>query len=657
MLDSQTVKSVMTATTSAIIAEPIKIVIQTWLTPKIDKLLNMGKISFGLEHDIITIFAEYLNRTYAEEKSVNVLALGLQQVKLDEVYIPLRIFTEGKKGSITINKFDLDFVEQFQKIVIEDTAGMGKTTLMKKLFTSAIEQNIRIPIFIELRNLVSDRDIVDEIAESVNSINCNSIGKDLVRELISTGDFIFFLDGYDEIAFQHKQGVTKNLLKFISKARKNIFILTSRHDDSLACFGQFQKFEIDNLKNEEAFELFEKYDSITGLNIKAELVHQISSDITANSFSELKSFLGNPLLASLLYLTFKYKRDIPSSKIDFYRKVYDALYESHDLSKSSYKRHKYSGLSCGDFQKILMKLGFLCLRENVNDYTKDKLLELINQAKNSPYYSNIPADAILKDLIETVPLMTCIGLNYKWSHKSFMEYFSALFIDSKINKEEILKNIFASQNFIIYINMLDFYYELNRQLFDKIFIYPVLKKYLAYIERTCGKSSNDYELLYFEILYNRCFYISDFIKSNDTVETTKGYKLIRRTGRRYMPCIDAKAKDQIISIYIKDNKVDTLTRLLSLKSNNLITYITAIKGKQEYLDLKDNNCFCFEDNNQLSLDTIQNRILFLSNIYGVRATIKDRRSLLYIDYQKAKEYLLLIEEEIKRREEDIFSNL
>ncbi|MEM5626376.1 hypothetical protein AAHB47_21180 [Bacillus wiedmannii] len=64
-------------------------------------------------------------------------------------------------------------------------------------------------------------------------------------------------------------------------------------------------------------------------------------------------------------------------------------------------------------QKILMKLGFLCLRENVNDYDKNKILKLIDKAKNSPYFKDIQEELIFKDLLETVPLFTIDGLSYK----------------------------------------------------------------------------------------------------------------------------------------------------------------------------------------------------------------------------------------------------
>ncbi|WP_023989757.1 NACHT domain-containing protein [Paenibacillus polymyxa] len=255
-------------------------------------------------------------------------------------------------------------------------------------------------------------DIVDYIFETLNKLN-QKHSKEFVLEVINRGDFIFFFDGYDEISFQHKQAVTGNLKRFISNASENIFFLTSRPDDSLLSFGQFQKFEILDLNKDEAFRLIERCDEITGLDLSEKIINQINEYFETKEYSALETFLTNPLLVSFLYVTFKHKNNLPSLKIDLYRKVFDALYELHDLSKDSFKREKYCGLSSGNLQKILMKLGFLCLKENVNDYDKGKIIKLISQAKDTSYFSEVQEENILKDLIETVPLLTKIGFRFK----------------------------------------------------------------------------------------------------------------------------------------------------------------------------------------------------------------------------------------------------
>ncbi|WP_456364879.1 NACHT domain-containing protein [Priestia aryabhattai] len=669
MQDEFLTRTAITAA-STVVVEPIKHIINTWVKPKLEEIKQKNQINEKLEEYAFQVFSEYLKRTYRDQNNINVIALGLQQVTLETTYIPLTIQSLEKKERITLDSYNEAFATKYKKIVIEDTAGMGKSTLMKKLFISAIQKNVGIPIFIELRHLTEQNDILDTILENINPLH-GIHNKDFILEVIDRGDFIFLLDGYDEIPFQHKAQVTKHIKKFISKASNNIFFLTSRLDDSLYSFGEFQKFEINYLNEEEAFSLIKKYDSITQLDLAPLIIKQIKENINGESFSELDSFLGNPLLVSFLYLTFKHNRDIPSLKIDFYRKVYDALFELHDLSKDSFKREKYSGLSSAELEKILMKLGFLCLKENVNDYDKNKILKLISQAKKSAYLKDLSENLILKDLLETVPLLTTVGLGFKWAHKSFMEYFAAYFIDTQNNREEILNNISNSANLTIYINTLDFYYDIDRQVFDKIFVYPILKKFISFIKASgINPHTEKDKLQYLELLFNRLFVLdydetsigSIQMKTKDAEwEESKGILVeyySKRTSdiRTYSLVKALTGSDMALYQFVKDNKVETILRLLAGKRNKLLKTLY-----QEYLFPQqggDTHIYSWEnlDIKNLSNEEILERNLNIINIFG-SINGESNIHLYSIDYFEALKYKDLIEEEMSIRDDDLFTNL
>ncbi|PEQ27060.1 hypothetical protein CN471_31175 [Bacillus thuringiensis] len=642
---------------SGLILEPVKHVLNTWLKPKLEESKQKRGIDRKLETFAFEVFSDYLNRTYEAQNNINVIALGLQQIKVKQIYVPLTIYSEEKREEICINEYKEDFSERYKKVVVVDTAGMGKSTLMKTMFISAIEQNKGIPVFIELRNLTKEKDIIDVIVENISTLK-ETHDKDFLMEVIHRGDFIFFLDGYDEIPFQYKQDVTRQLKRFISLAGNNIFYLTSRPDESLASFGEFQQYEIRDLKIEEAYKLIKKYDDVIQLNLYKSIIKQIDDNITQQRFSELESFLGNPLLVSFLYLTFKHKKDIPALKIEFYRKVYDALFESHDLSKDSYKRDKYSGLSSGSMQKILTKLGFLCLRENVNDYDKNKILKLIGQAKNSPYFKDIHEELIFKDLLETVPLLTIEGLSFKWAHKSFMEYFAAYFIDNQENREEILNNIYNSSNFSIYLNMLDFYYDIDRNLFDKVFVYPIIKKFLEYINiHSTNPTENSLKLQYLETWFNRGM-ISNYGEDVKKLPSHKVNWKVREKNIKDMfsdqiPPINNYKIRRMVSgnesqqIFLeKDIKVEYILKILKNKRSNLIKKL----NRKTFSYYEERSFASYYEN--LRLDEIDEDVLR----FQLEAYINTSDGFA-IDYLEALKYKELIEEEIQLKEEDLFKNL
>ncbi|WJE23051.1 NACHT domain-containing protein [Bacillus cereus] len=668
-MDDLITKTVITAA-SGIIAEPVKHILNTWLKPKLEELKQTRDINEKLETFAFDVFSEYLINTYQQNKYVNVIALGLQQIKLEDIYIPVKIYSDEKKEQIVVNGYDTEFVDKYQKIAIEDTAGMGKSTLMKKLFISSIEENAGIPIFIELKDLSEEKDIIDVILEKINQLK-NTHSREFIIEVINKGDFIFFLDGYDEIPFQYQQSVTRQLKQFILNASHNTFFLTSRPIDSLYSFGQFQKFEIMELKKQEAFSLFQKFDNITQLDLSVGVIQHIEENLKSRQFSDLESFLGNPLLASFLYLTFKHKMDLPTVKIEFYEKVYDALFETHDLSKDSFKRDKHCGLSKRQMQKILMKLGFICLKENENDYDRNKLLKLIGEAKSSPYYKEVDEGLILTDLEETVPLFSRVGMNYKWSHKSFMEYFAAYAIDSGKRQEEVLTKIHNSINFPVYLNMLDFYYEIDRQMFDRIFVYPIVNQFIRFINASGINPNEDVnKLKYLACLFNRILvferdssvlkFKSDSRSRIDFEGTVDAMKLkhskeIPEIANYSLHYGSSSSRKYCSVVLTKEKKIEHVLNLLINKNSKLVkTY-----SREEYRAFITNeempmSIICGWTNSAISnIDEIEldNRINLMLGLFG-NIKGRGRSGITVIDYFTALEYKELIESEMRSQQEN-----
>lgn len=207
-----------------------------------------------------------------------------------------------------------------------------------------------------------------------------------METLFVDGEFIFFFDGYDEISSSNKAFVTKNIQDFVAKAPNNKYILTSRPEEELACFGEFQEFRIRELKKVESYDLLRKYD------ISGKTSRLLISKLKTGNYSMINEFLKNPLLVSLLFAVFDFKQTIPLKKHIFYRQVFDAYFDSHDLSKGdSYVHEKKSNLDLDDFDKVMRKIGYECLRKQKIEFEKDELLKIIDSAKSG--FSNLKYDS------------------------------------------------------------------------------------------------------------------------------------------------------------------------------------------------------------------------------------------------------------------------
>jgi len=465
----------------------IKSLVDTFVTPKLEKFRDKNKL-VGTEKMIPTEedFTEYFHRTYKRLIVVNTLVFNNSQIFLNEIFLPLTLrSTNDPNLKVKVEGFPKSISDEFGNILITDMAGMGKSTLMKKIFIDSIHGNYGIPIFIELRRLNKNKTILDEIQEQLNSINKHFDSK-ILLDLLAEGGFILIFDGYDEIPLADKDIVTQNLQDFISKTFNNRFFFTSRPEKALSCFGNFQEFKIEPLNKKEAYELLRKYDK------KGRISQLLIQKLQETEMSNIEEFLTNPLLVSLLFTAFEYKQAIPFKKYLFYRQVYDANFESHDLTKGdSYIHNKYSRLEIDDFHRVLRHIGFNCFSLQKIEFTKDELLKLIKESKDFCVGLNFKESDFLQDVIKTVPIFTQDGNYFRWSHKSLQEYFAAQFIylDSKQKQNSILEKIYNHSNLENFANILDLYYDMDYKTFRNVIELNLLEEYKIFSERYFEKNT------------------------------------------------------------------------------------------------------------------------------------------------------------------------
>jgi hypothetical protein len=464
-----------------VIANLILPLIKDLILPKIENFTKMESVNnFDAEAFALNV-ETYLSQRYEKFLVIDTLVFPNKQTLFKLLYEPLTIVTNqfNEEIRIKIDGYPKKFLPNFIRTIIEDTAGMGKSTITRKLFLSAIEENAGIPILIELRQINKNNDFITEIQNQLSPLG-NKISIENLLQLISKGDFIFLLDGFDEISKVDKEFVIKDLHKFIEKANENYFLITSRQEDSLVSFGDFQKFSVKPLNTKEAHNLIRRYDGYSFKPIANDLIQQLKE----KKGESLNDFLSNAFLVSLLYKSFDYKKDIPIRKSQFYRQVYDALFESHDLSKEGYlKRDKNCNLHLDDFDRVLRHIAYFTSIENKVEYDKDYIINIIEKAKKHTPDLTFKASDYLQDLLETVPLFKKDGNFIKWAHKSLQDYFSAkfLWIDSKQNQITILEKIYNDKDNQRFYNVLDLFFELDQNLFEETILYWLLLDFENYV--------------------------------------------------------------------------------------------------------------------------------------------------------------------------------
>lgn len=467
----------------------IKTTIDSWLAPAIAKLAKSRELSKNLKPDrVAKCFEEYLLRTYARLSFMNTIVFGNQQRRIQDLYIPLTVRSHAPtEETFFINGWLEEFIPAFKRVIITDTAGMGKSTILKWMFLCSLGISKGIPVFIELRTLSANKSILEKIHEELCPID-KPFDKDLLLQLLKLGQFVFFLDGFDEVAFEDRRAVTEDLQGFISKAFDNLFILASRHETALTSFGEFREFTIKPLSKEEAYSLLRKYDETS------EHAEALIEELEASKYEQLKDLMVNPMLVSLLYKAYSYKPKVPFKKQIFYRQVFDALFDMHDSTKGgAFVRKKHSSLDIDEFHLVMRDLGFTTAKMGKIEYERDEISDIIKKVRERNTTILFPPAALLDDLVTTVPLFNKEGEQFKWAHKSVQDYFASQFIafDTKGNEAALLTRIYENGHARRLENILDLLHDTDNKSFRRVLLARVLKDYISHYEKSYLKSFSE----------------------------------------------------------------------------------------------------------------------------------------------------------------------
>lgn len=442
-------------------------------------------VSPYVEEKVITKFKS--RKAYSEFKSnaekyladvagqcsvINTIAFQNAPKKLADLYMPLTLLGEASGNKIIVDD-DCDVFDFDNRVLLVDNAGMGKSTISKKIIINVVNNEIEgIPIYFEMRRL-TESSLVTQIGKKLGLVEdvCSSVLKEL--------PLVCVFDGVDETPEKLQINAIEGINEFSNCFPNAKVVITSRNEIYLSEFHTFSRYSINKLTKAEAFDLIRKYDPEELFSEK--LINDIDSSSKEIGIHE---FLSTPLYVSLLFCAYRHKSVVPRKRSLFYAQVYDALFESHDLSKEvGFIREKASGLDSSNFHAVLRRLGFWCLKnEGRLNFKRDELEITIKTIIDEMSEIETSTESYVKDLITSVPLFVKEGAVVGWSHKSLMEYFAAMFIcsDVKDRQEEVLLKLYKADSHGKFLNIIDlcsdidysgFKFSIGKHVFDEYIDY------------------------------------------------------------------------------------------------------------------------------------------------------------------------------------------
>ncbi len=461
----------------------------------IEKILGSLK-GYGSEkikqHQVKTgkAFKDYLESAIIKYSKVKTVIYGATPVFLYSTYTELNL-KDSYDNIITASNVS-NLLKFDNNLIISGIAGSGKSTLLKYLFLNSIENGNHIPIFIELRDINNtELSFIEFIYTSLEKLNFNLKKEDLVTALES-GNLIFFLDGLDEVSYIIRDKIEKGIIELSSKYNKNFFLISSRPNENFIGWNTYTELEVLPLSKQQAMNLVDQIDYFP-LETRNRFLDELKSIL----YEEHYSFASNPLLLTIMYLSFSFNANISRKINGFYEDAFEALYRRHDASKLGFRRKKYLDLDIRDFKSVLSCFSLLSYFRGYYEFSSSQLIKFIDESKEITQQLEINSEKFFLDMYNSINILIRDGQKYVFSHRTFQEYFSAFYISQlpKELKPNFITKIFKERPLD---KVLDFLFENDRQNLEVFLIIP----YFEEIKDKIEFGSKGWEWKYISLLYN-----------------------------------------------------------------------------------------------------------------------------------------------------------
>ena len=404
------------------------------------------------QHSVIAKpnFKAYLTSAKNKYSTIKTLLYNDQPKPFYDFYvcnnIERRIPIPGKHRSsyklITIADVTVKTLSECSRFVIlAGTGGLGKSMMMRHLLLNSVdnyEDEFILPVFIALKDFDETVDSVFEYAYSKVTSLCDEITKDQFEVLLHKGKCLLLFDGLDEIGSSNAKRFERDLEVFTDKYPENHFVISSRPYQSFISYSRFTVLQLKPFSKVQALKLIDNLEFRPDEPIIKE---KFRTEINDNLYRTHSTFIENPLLLTIMLLTFEHYAEVPSKMHVFYREAFSALSIKHDASKGAFRRPLKTGLTADKFADYFAEICSRSYHDEKFELTEDEFAKYYDVLKEREKVEDTTTTAsdFLFDLCSNMCLMYFESGKFHFTHRSFQEYFCALYFSKQ--KDKTLKNI------------------------------------------------------------------------------------------------------------------------------------------------------------------------------------------------------------------------
>ncbi|WP_128891191.1 NACHT domain-containing NTPase [Erythrobacter sp. HKB08] len=423
-----------------------------------------------LYHTLADAYSPFLEKTYRRVSTIRTFLRPTESIDLLQAYIPVKLTDREQDYSV---EDLLDRIARGDSFVVSALAGRGKSVLMRYLALSMYHApRGKIPLFLELRsiNSLTSKEILPFLHSQYRGDSGVSYA-DFLRAL-EKGYFCLILDGFDEVSPPDRDHIEAQILSILDDFEACPLVVSGRSDDRFHSWEHAHVLHLKPMSYDQTRALIEtaKYDE----DVKRVFLRRLTPEF----FEKHESFLDTPLLAIMLMLTFEEYAEIPHSLHEFYRNAFDTLVRRHDAMKSQFLRETHSGCTAEEFKRIFSSFCVFTYSKSAYAFHRDEAIEYLKRAIKQQDLE-VDATKILDDLIESVCLLQEEGFEISFVHRSFQEYFCALFISNA--PSGFVEKYLEEASLRIHDDVLPMLYGMNPERVEEEWAYDfvedIIKKY------------------------------------------------------------------------------------------------------------------------------------------------------------------------------------
>ncbi len=409
-------------------------------------------------------FSKYSERIYGDYYRCRSFLIR-DPLPLHEIYVPSSIASvEHEIRLPSVSKL-ARFGDSF---ILTGLAGSGKSMLVRHLLLNCLESGFKIPVLLELRYFNRwDGTLLEFIVSKFINVD-NDLSESIVTEGLKRGLFFIILDGIDEVNDEKNRDLIAQIKALRGVTHRCIIIVTSRPESEFEHWDGFGHFEISPLTLSQASLL------VSMVPFDEDVKRKFRDELSGGLYGKHKSFLSNPLLLIIMLLTYEQTASIPDKLSIFYKNAFDALFHQHDAKKGGYVRERKTKLDSADFARLFGAFCAITYDRRKFSFSTTEARDVVDAASKLTGLK-VDSNDFVKDVSKAVCLILEDGSYLTFTHRSFQEYFTALFISQ--SPEEMQKKLvskFASN--VLRDSVISLLDEMRPDVIDRFLLIPVLSE-------------------------------------------------------------------------------------------------------------------------------------------------------------------------------------